>query len=672
MVFLAPINMKVFSIVSRMRREVLKFSDLRVKMMNEILTGVRIIKFYAWERPFGSEVAKLRGKEMDALTKLAYTVAVGFSIILLSTPIIQPILVFSTYVKTQDTPLSAATAFTTVALFNIMRFPFAFLPMGLLQYIQSRISLKRLERYLSLPELGEYIDYDPSHVPALPAKTEIEAGEGDSSDQGVETTMPIVEADYTLPGSVTIDHGTFSWVDPDAAPVKPVQDEQPQKKRQSRAERRASRRASKQSENATSTELSTSIHSLATSVTSEGGTTKVPNITLKDISCRIPSGSLVAVVGAVGSGKSSLLSAILGEMEPIKGSKVYLPGLGKVGEALDATKEEGWVSYCTQSPWVVNDTLRGNILFGREFDPERYEAVLQACALKDDLAVLPAGDMTEIGERGINLSGGQKARVSLARAMYSATSKLLLLHDPLSAVDAHVGEHIFREAISGPVSQGMTRILVTHHVHVLSRCDHVVIMERGHIKHQGAYSDLIAQGVDFAGAVDISKLKKVASTSNLASISEDKATEEEKPSKEPKDEKHGDEAKAEKTAEGAKNAALMKKRGQQLVKEEEREEGEVAGDAYIRYARAGGLCLAAAVVVFVGLGRLAEVMSSFWLARWAERTLQAAADGDPFSEGETTFHLGVYSLLGFLGICGLGECDRADYVFFFDSNDFPS
>ena len=163
MVFLAPINMKVFSIVSRMRREVLKFSDLRVKMMNEILTGVRIIKFYAWERPFGSEVAKLRGKEMDALTKLAYTVAVGFSIILLSTPIIQPILVFSTYVKTQDTPLSAATAFTTVALFNIMRFPFAFLPMGLLQYIQSRISLKRLERYLSLPELGEYIDYDPSH-----------------------------------------------------------------------------------------------------------------------------------------------------------------------------------------------------------------------------------------------------------------------------------------------------------------------------------------------------------------------------------------------------------------------------------------------------------------------------------------------------------------------------
>merc|ERR1719253_1303622 len=116
--------------------------------------------------------------------------------------------------------------------------------------------------------------------------------------------------------------------------------------------------------------------------------------------------------------------------------------------------------------------------------------------------------MTEIGEHGINLSGGQKARVSLARALYGASTKLMLLDDPLSAVDSHVGEHLFTKAICGEVSKGTTRILVTHASHVLSRCDYVIVMEKGTIKHQGKYADLIASGVDFAGAVDVSKHEK--------------------------------------------------------------------------------------------------------------------------------------------------------------------
>jgi len=130
-------------------------------MMNEILAGIRIIKFYAWEKPFKKEVGELRDKELRALTTLAYVSAIGFSLILLSAPIIQPILVFLTYINVQDEPLTAATAFTTVALFNIMRFPFAFLPMGMLQFIQSRISLRRLGNYLQLPELEKYVVSEP-------------------------------------------------------------------------------------------------------------------------------------------------------------------------------------------------------------------------------------------------------------------------------------------------------------------------------------------------------------------------------------------------------------------------------------------------------------------------------------------------------------------------------
>jgi hypothetical protein len=128
-----------------------------VKIINELLTGIRIIKFYAWEKPFGKEVDKIREKELEALTTLTYVSNIGFSVVLMSAPIVQPILVFLTYIFIQDAPLTPAKAFTTVALFNIMRFPFAFLPMGLLQYIQSAISLRRLTAYLLLPELDQVV-----------------------------------------------------------------------------------------------------------------------------------------------------------------------------------------------------------------------------------------------------------------------------------------------------------------------------------------------------------------------------------------------------------------------------------------------------------------------------------------------------------------------------------
>lgn len=616
MVFLAPINAKVFSVVAKMRRKVLKYSDMRVKMMNEILTGIRIIKFYAWELPFGKEVSRVRKLEMDALTKLAYTVAVGFSIILLSTPIVQPIIVFVTYVNIQDQPLTAATAFTTVALFNLMRFPFAFMPMGLLQYIQSKISLKRLERYLALPELNPYV---------------------------VDTPAPDTPDDspYAKSGSITIQDGSFGWVNPDGPEIKPVQDEEPSKKKknQGKKEKRKSRRKSTTT-NATEEEeakadaaMAASIHSQYSSALSdESGNSGVKSggVTLQNISCKIAPGQLVAVVGPVGSGKSSLLSAILGEMESIQDSKVYIPRYGEEKEM------KGFASYCTQSPWVVNDTLRGNILFGREYDEDRYNEVLECCALTDDIRVLPAGDMTEIGERGINLSGGQKARVSLARAMYSPDTRMLLLDDPLSAVDSHVGEHLFSKAIAGDISEGKTRILVTHHVHVLSRCDNVIVMDHGTIKHQGRYLDLIDQGVDFAGAVDVSKIQ----------------TSEKDPSGKAQDDEIKNDS--EKKESKKEDEAAQKKAGATLVKDEEKEDGEVDGQAYIRYARAGGLSIACITLFIQGCGRTSEIMSTFWLARWATDMQQAEADGNPFSDRETTRYVGIYAVFGLLGIFALG------------------
>lgn len=592
MIFLMPINTVVFSIVSNQRRMVLKYSDARVKMMNEILAGIRIIKFYAWERPFGKEVGGLRGNELKALTRLAYTSAIGFSLILMSAPLIQPVLVFLTYVQIQSEPLTPATAFTTVALFNIMRFPFAFMPMGLLQYIQSRISLRRLERYLDLPDLAEYVE----------SNTSPDAVDDKNTNE--------------LYGSITVTNGTFTWIDPDGKPIRAIQEDS-NKKAKAKKEKSAAVQAAED-------EMRASSHSYVSSSAISDGTPKGPTITLQDISFNIEAGSLVAVVGNVGSGKTSLLAALLGELEPLNGSKVYIPRPNDAGA--------GFISYCAQSPWVVNDTLRGNVLFGREYDEERYEKVVEASALLDDFSALPAGDLTEIGERGINLSGGQKARVSLARALYSTETRVILLDDPLSAVDAHVGEHIFEHAINGELAQGITRVLVTHHVHLLNRCDSVIVMEAGRIKHHGKYSDLVEQGVTFAGAIDISKAKSVVDVEVEAKATADAVPEE-------------------KVTTAAK--AKLKQSGKHLVKEEEREEGAVEGSAYMHYARSGGLWVAAFSFIVQGFGRASEITSSFWLALWAERSFAAYQSGEPLSDAKTNYYVGIYALFGFIGILGL-------------------
>ena len=618
MLCLVPVNGIVFSNVSKMRRKVLQYSDARVKMINEILTGIRIIKFYAWERPFGREVARLREKELKALTTLAYTTAIGFSLIMLSAPIINPILVFLAYIHIGDASLTAATAFTTIALFNIMRFPFAFLPMGVLQFVQSRIALRRLSKYLELAELTSYVVPDPP--PPLDG-----AGEPGGDDDGPDL-------------AVAIRDGTFSWVDPDAAPAPATP---PKKKRPSRRERRESKRKKKEEEEEKEKEKAQkgedkgnagmsrveSLASLGISTRSADEEHDAPEsrLALRNVSCAVARGSLVAVVGPVGSGKSSLLAAILGEMEAIDGTRVHRP----------PEAGEGGVSFCSQSPWVINDTLRGNILFGRPYDERRYAQVVAACALTDDLAVLPAGDMTEIGERGINLSGGQKARVALARATYSPDSRLILLDDPLSAVDAHVGEHLFQEAITGDLCRGATRVLVTHHVHFLPRCDAVIVLEKGTVKHVGPYEDLVAKGVDFAGAIEVNKKDKGDEADSKAEEDEGDG---EKPGTGDKD---GDDDAA------APDKAKMKKAGEKLVKDEEREEGSVEGSMYKHYAKAGGTLCFLSIFLIQGVGRASEIMANFWITYWAEATAKAAVDGTTI---DTLFYLNIYAAFGLAGV----------------------
>jgi ABC-type bacteriocin/lantibiotic exporter with double-glycine peptidase domain len=181
------------------------------------------------------------------------------------------------------------------------------------------------------------------------------------------------------------------------------------------------------------------------------------------------------VCGNVGSGKSSLLNGIIGEMTKLKGS----------------INVNGTVAYVPQQAWMQNATLKNNILFGKELNEINYRRVISSCALKTDLTVLPAGDSTEIGEKGINLSGGQKQRISLARAVYS-DADILILDDPLSAVDAHVGKHIFDKVI-GPygVLKNKSRIFATNSLNFLPQVDRIIMLENNEIAEMGTYLELM-------------------------------------------------------------------------------------------------------------------------------------------------------------------------------------
>lgn len=192
--------------------------------------------------------------------------------------------------------------------------------------------------------------------------------------------------------------------------------------------------------------------------------------------------TLTTVVGTFGSGKSSLISALLGEIHKNNGRvNVY-----------------GNIALVSQQAWIQNSTLRNNVLFGNSFDEVFYNKVIEACALIADLKMLPAGDLTEIGEKGINLSGGQKQRVSLARAIY-ANADLYLLDDPLSAVDSHVGKHIFEQVI-GPngILKNKTRLFVTHGITFLPQSNQILVLKDGEISESGSYQELMERKGAFA------------------------------------------------------------------------------------------------------------------------------------------------------------------------------
>lgn len=201
---------------------------------------------------------------------------------------------------------------------------------------------------------------------------------------------------------------------------------------------------------------------------------------MKNITLTIENNQLLSVIGPVGSGKSSLLNLLLTEL-PYKSGKLELVGN---------------ISYSSQEPWLFSGSVRQNILFAEKYDEERYLKIVDICALKSDFAQFPHGDKTLVGEKGKSLSGGQKARINLARCVYKIAD-IYLLDDPLSAVDANVGKHLYDNCIRGFLSDKIC-VLVTHQLQYLKNSDKIIILKEGEIQVEGNYEDLQTSGMDFA------------------------------------------------------------------------------------------------------------------------------------------------------------------------------
>ena len=672
-----PISVVVFVVLKRARDAALSVAEQRVKLMNEILQGVRVLKYYAWELAFGDAVRRLRVAEMRHIAMGAYSAAVGFSAVLLSTPIMLPVVVFAAYTRfndggvatamsfatvqgtvtasglqlellgsnttlPSDGVLTAARAFTVISLLALLRFPFAFLPLGLQQWIQARISLRRIQELLSAPDV---------QGPDAPLG-------------GAEHPMALVAQD-----------ATFKWEDP-------VQLAPSRGKAAAAAGARGAAAANGPSAAADANKDDTKTQQAPT--VSQGPILEHVNLSVKR-------GELLAVVGSVGAGKSSLCAALLGELQRTHGT-VHV---------------NGTVAYAGQEAWILNDTVKGNVLFGRDLDAARYAGVVYSSALAADLAQLPNGDMSEVGERGINLSGGQKARISLARAVYF-DADIVLLDDPLSAVDAHVGKHLFQVCIRGkdgpqaaeephiklpagvvPVDlTGKTRVLVTNALNVLPMCDRVVVLEPPVRRVSGAAADGSTVDIKQApstvqstgnptadtgmGAARIRMVGTYAEVLAAGALSDlQLVTLQDEEEEEDSDSMQGtgveevlvDAAGAAKgpdattgrerssSAHSAKTIADAPDRepAHGLTTKEERSLGRVSWDVYKYYFAAGGWLSIALVLLTGAIGRAGELAGPFWIAKWsddfmdAEDQAKAAAASSAFGVAESAVRANLSS-----------------------------
>ncbi|XP_055764706.1 ATP-binding cassette sub-family C member 4-like isoform X2 [Salvelinus fontinalis] len=531
LVILMPTQTMFGRLFSKFRSKTAALTDNRIRTMNEVVSGIRIIKMYAWEKPFSALVNDVRRKEISKIMSSSYLRGLNMASFFAASKIIV-FITFTVYVFLGNT-ISASRVFVAVSLYSAVRLTVTlFFPSAIEKLSETRISVRRIKTFLLLDEI-------------------VKSEHGFLQEEKQEPNVEIQDL-------------ICYWDTSQDAP------------------------------------------------------------SLQNLSLTVKSEQLVAVIGPVGAGKSSLLSAILGELPHDKG----------------VLKVKGQLTYASQQPWVFPGTIRSNILFGKELHSQKYEKVLRACALKRDMELLPDGDLTLIGDRGATLSGGQKARVNLARAVYQ-DADIYLLDDPLSAVDAEVGRHLFEQCICG-ILKNKPRILVTHQLQYLQAANQILVLKEGHMVARGTYSELQRSGVDFTSLLKREEEGPQAPGAETESRSPCRRT-------------------LSQNAEVSHTSSIrpVKDGTEQLpaepvqtVVEESRSEGTIGVDLYVKYLKAGAnILVLIGVVLLQFLAQAAYILQDWWLAYWAGEQEKLNVNGtvtvqngvNVTEELNLDFYLGIYA-----------------------------
>ncbi|KAI0071668.1 multidrug resistance-associated ABC transporter [Panus rudis PR-1116 ss-1] len=558
-----PVQLVLVRTMFQQRKKGVVITDSRVRLTTEVLQGIRLIKFYAWEQFYSHQIGDLRAKELKTVRKMAIARSTIIAC-MVAIPMLASVLTFITYGLSGHN-LTVATIFSSLQFFNIIRAPLIFFPVVIAAASDAVVALRRISKFLTAEELVEPYTIEPNSELAIDV-------EGDFQ---WETT-------HKGASGPKFSHGKGKRGAPADTP-----------------------KEKKDAANTGSDGKKKHWFSRAKKETKEEKKAEETPFALQNVHLKVKKGAFVAIVGRVGSGKSSLLQALIGEMRRTRGKAVFSSTL----------------AYVPQAAWIMNATLRDNILFGREEDEERLREVIKACCLEHDLEMLPNGEDTEIGEKGINLSGGQKARVSLARAAYS-NADIVLMDDSLSAVDAYVGKQILENCLlDGPLAD-KTRVLATHSLHVLDKTDYIYVMDNGTIVEQGTYNDLMNNSFLFSRIMEeYGSLEKEKDTGN-----------------------------PEKTKEltTALDSKDMKKSQQTLMQEEERLTGSVSGTVYTKYIQyAGGLFLIPVILLLVTLYQGAQVANNIFLGFWTSQNIHGFRQGDYMA---TYAGLGVASAVFAFGL----------------------
>ncbi|XP_064233401.1 ATP-binding cassette sub-family C member 9 isoform X5 [Aotus nancymaae] len=442
-VLLAPIQYFIATKLAEAQKSTLDYSTERLKKTNEILKGIKLLKLYAWEHIFCKSVEETRMKELSSLKTFAlYT---SLSIFMnAAIPIAAVLATFVTHAYTSGNNLKPAEAFASLSLFHILVTPLFLLSTVVRFAVKAIISVQKLNEFLLSDEIG------------------------DDSWRTGESSLPFESCKK------------HTGVQP-----KTINRKQPGRYHLDSYEQSTRRLRPTETED------------IAIKVTNGYFSWGSGLATLSNIDIRIPTGQLTMIVGQVGCGKSSLLLAILGEMQTLEG-KVHWSNVNESEPSFEATRSRNRysVAYAAQKPWLLNATVEENITFGSPFNKQRYKAVTDACSLQPDIDLLPFGDQTEIGERGINLSGGQRQRICVARALYQNTN-IVFLDDPFSALDIHLSDHLMQEGILKFLQDDKrTLVLVTHKLQYLTHADWIIAMKDGSVLREGTLKDIQTKDVE--------------------------------------------------------------------------------------------------------------------------------------------------------------------------------